>query len=395
MPALLTADVSPAERHARRSPRDWAVDVAAFLIAIVFGILGFVEVVQVDGFTWLRIVDLAVGASACVALWWRRRWPVHLAVIMTVAGLFSPATSGALVVMIFTVAVHRRFPVVAGIAAANILGAALYFRIYPSPDMSWPASMVFIALFTVAIVAWGMFVRARRQLVISLRERARQAESEAHLRVEQARHRERERIAREMHDVLAHRLSLLSVHANALEYRPDAPPEDLARVSGVIRESAHQALQDLREVIGVLRTPAQRADGAGQPALEELTSLVTESTQAGMDVTVVDTRTDEGDPPPLVDRCAYRLIQEGLTNARKHAPGTAVTISLGGGPGEGLRVSVHNAPLRRHVADGSIPGAGTGLVGLRERVDLAGGLLSHRSLPDGGFTLSAELPWPR
>jgi signal transduction histidine kinase len=197
-----------------------------------------------------------------------------------------------------------------------------------------------------------------------------------------------------MHDVLAHRLSLLSVHANALVHRPGAPAEDIARASDVIRESAHQALQDLRAVIGVLRTPAQYADGAGQPALAELDSLVGESKQAGMDVSVTDTRHAKAPLPLIVDRCAYRLIQEGLTNARKHAPGSAVTITLAGAPGNGLRVSVRNGVAAHRDPVTHIPGAGTGLVGLRERVDLAGGVLTHAGSPDGRFELSADLPWP-
>ncbi len=100
-----------------------------------------------------------------------------------------------------------------------------------------------------------MAVRSRRQLVVTLRERARRAEAEAELRAEQAQRLAREAIAREMHDVLAHRLTLLSVHAGALEFRPDAPAAEVGRAAGVIRDSAHEALQDLREIIGVLRGP--------------------------------------------------------------------------------------------------------------------------------------------
>ncbi len=138
------------------------------------------------------------------------------------------------------------------------------------------------------ILVWGMFVRARRQLVHSLRERARRAEAEQQLRVEQARHHERERIAREMHDVLAHRISLLSLHAGALEFRPDAPAVEVAKAAGVIRDSAHQALQDLREVIGVLRGGRRRGGrDAGPPAADPgrpAGSWWTESRQAGMRV---------------------------------------------------------------------------------------------------------------
>ena len=131
-----------------------------------------------------------------------------------------------------------------------------------------------------------MFVRARRQLVLSLRERAERAEAEQQLRVEQARQHERARIAREMHDVLAHRISLLSMHAGALEFRPDAPPEEVAHAAGIVRASAHQALQDLREVIGVLREEPALNGGPErpQPTLANLPALLDESRTAGMHV---------------------------------------------------------------------------------------------------------------
>ena len=121
------------------------------------------------------------------------------------------------------------------------------------------------------VIGWGLFVRARRELIDSLRERAERAEAEQRRRLEQAREAERRRIAREMHDVLAHRVTLLSLHAGALEFRPDAPPEEIAEAAGVIRASAHAALQELREVIGVLRDGsrgghrAPAADAARHP----------------------------------------------------------------------------------------------------------------------------------
>ena len=231
-----------------------------------------------------------------------------------------------------------------------------------------------------------MFVRARRQLVVSLRDRAERAEAEQQLRVAQAR-LERTRIAREMHDVLAHRISLLSLHAGALEFRPDAPAEEVARAAGVIRASAHQALQDLREVIGVLRARTRPADGRRRsgrsPPWPTCPALVDESRAAGMRVRLRQ---------PVAERrrpCrrrwaarAYRIVQEGLTNARKHAPGAAVAraTSAGGAGRRADRRDPQPAAGRRRRPRG-IPGAGTGLVGLAERVTLAGGRLEPRPRP--------------
>jgi signal transduction histidine kinase len=247
----------------------------------------------------------------------------------------------------------------------------------------------------VIIVLWGQVVRARRQLVLSLRDRAERAESEQQLRVTQARVLERTRIAREMHDVLAHRISLVSLHAGALEIRGDASPEEVATAAGVIRASAHQALQDLREVIGVLRagTEAEAAPERPQPTIAQLPALADESRSTGARVRLeLDVAADA--VPEGTGRTAYRIVQEGLTNARKHAPGAAVTVAVGGGPGDGLTISVRNPWPAGGVA-AAIPGTGTGLVGLAERATLAGGRLTHGRGPSGDFALTAWLPWPR
>jgi signal transduction histidine kinase len=195
--------------------------------------------------------------------------------------------------------------------------------------------------------------------------------------------------------VLAHRISLLSMHAGALEFRPDAPPAEIERAAGVVRASAHQALEDLREVIGVLRQ--DEADGGPerpQPALVNLPGLLDESREAGMHVSSEYRVEDLTTVPESVGRNAYRIVQEGLTNARKHAHGAAVAVTLDGAAGDGLTVEVRNRlPLADHEP-AQIPGTGTGLIGLAERASLAGGRLEHGRTPDGDFRLRAWLPWP-
>ncbi len=189
-----------------------------------------------------------------------------------------------------------------------------------------------------------------------------------------------------MHDVLAHRLSLLSVHAGALEYHPGAPAEEIGRAAGVIRASAHQALQDLREVIGVLRAP--EGDPRPQPTLSELPLLVEESRQAGMHIDYWPGTLPS--PPAALGRTVYRVVQEGLTSARKHAPEQAVRVAVTGRPGGGLSVEVRNAVPGGRTAD-AIPGAGQGLIGLAE---LAGGRLEHGRVGTE-FRLAAWLPGRR
>ncbi|KOG07367.1 sensor histidine kinase [Streptomyces viridochromogenes] len=375
----------------RRTVRDWVVDFFCFLLAVFIGLLTAETVAAEDIPASLAAVDQILGALACAAVWLRRRWPVGLAIAMVPVCFVSSTANGAGLVVFFTLAVHRPFRYVAWVGGTSLALTPLFFWLRPDPDIPYGWALFVAALLTGGTVGWGMFVRSKRQLMLSLRDRARRAETEARLRAEQAQRLAREAIAREMHDVLAHRLTLLSVHAGALEFRPDAPREEIARAAGVIRESAHEALQDLREIIGVLRAGESDDAGRPQPTLAALEALVTESREAGMKVTLDQRVTDPAAVPASVGRTAYRIAQEGLTNARKHAPGTEVTVTVTGAPGEGLSVSVRNPAPEGEVPH--VPGSGQGLIGLTERATLTGGRLEHGPVPGGGFDVRAWLPW--
>ncbi|MFC9848992.1 sensor histidine kinase [Streptomyces sp. NPDC060223] len=376
----------------RRTARDWVVDFTCFLIAVGVGMLGADAVSGDPNIPHaLEVVDQWLGAFACAAVWLRRRWPVGFAVAMIPVCFISNTAGGAGLVALFTVAVHRPFKYGAWIGGISSALSFLFFWLRPDPDLPYGWMVALSVLLNVAVIGWGMFVRSKRQLMLSLRDRARRAETEAALRAEQAQRLAREDIAREMHDVLAHRLTLLSVHAGALEFRPDAPREEVARAAGVIRESAHEALQDLREIIGVLRAGDSEEAGRPQPTLAALDGLVSESRSAGMKVVLDGRVADPAAVPASVGRTAYRIAQEGLTNARKHAPGAEVTVSVSGAPGDGLTVVVHNPAPPGEVPH--VPGSGQGLIGLTERATLAGGRLSHGGVGGGGFEVRAWLPW--
>jgi signal transduction histidine kinase len=376
---------------ARRSRRDWIVDCALFALAVGLGTVSLVSSAQhgLDG--PLLVVDAVFGVALCLALWWRRSWPFALGLISLPLLAFSSFGGPAGLIILFTVAAYRRWQLAVLVAGLQLALLPIQRAVHPQGD-SWTAYYVGGTLGTAVVIAWGMFVRGRRQ---EQHERLRRAEAEEQLRVEKIRHAERTRIAREMHDVLAHRISLLSLHAAALEFRPEAPPEEVARAAAVIRASAHQALEDLRAVIGVLRDGADsEAPQPPQPTLAALPGLLEESRLAGMRLRADVRVADLAAVPDAVGRHALRIVQEALTNARKHAASAAVDLCIEGAPGEGLAIEVRNpAPVLAAGAT-EIPGSGTGLVGLAERAMLSGGHLEYGLDEHGDFRLRAWLPWP-
>jgi signal transduction histidine kinase len=376
---------------AARSRRDWIVDSVLFLLAAVLGITAGVTSVRHGLRGPLLVIDAIGGVVLCLALWWRRRWPLGLGLASLPVIAVSSSAGPAGVIILYTVAAYRRWQLAVLVAAAQVVLLPLQRAIHPQGNSL--AYYLTGTLGPAVVVAWGMFRRSRRQ---AQGERARRAEAEEMLRVEQIRYAERTRIAREMHDVLAHRISLLSLHAGALEFRPDAPPEEIARAAAVIRASAHQALEDLRTVIGVLRdgTDVQEPQPP-QPTLAALPGLLEESRAAGMHVHADVRLPDLAAVPDPIGRHALRVVQEALTNARKHATSAPVELLLQGAPGYGLEIDVRNPTPALATGESKIPGTGAGLLGLTERATLSGGRLEHGLDEHGDFRLHAWLPWPK
>ncbi|WP_328855986.1 histidine kinase [Williamsia herbipolensis] len=389
LPGAVRAELEddPRPLTGRRSPRDVVVDILVIALAAFIGLVGALP--YFHGHTIDLPVDLTVGAIGCLLLVWRRRWPLPIAIIVNIMSIPFAGAGGAAYLAIFSLAVHRPFRHSIGVAALGIAAGMANLTIIGDENGFFFNAMFLVLLIAVA-VGWGTSVRNRRQLLISLAERARRAESEQRERLGAARATERERLAREMHDVLAHRMSLLSVHAGALEYRPDAPAEDIARAAGVIRSGVHQMLEDLRDVILMLREESDDL-AAETHSLPDVPSLFAEARQAGAVITPHIEVDRADDVPGVVGRAAFRIVQEGLTNARKHGGRVPVAVDIAGGPGHGLSISV-SQPLNHSIGLPEIPGTGTGLTGLNERVTLAGGELMHGVI-DHRFVLSARLPW--
>lgn len=333
-------------------------------------------------------LDIAVGVAGLALLPLLFRGPAPTAVALTALAAVAASATPLSNVATLHMARTRSLPVAVAFAGGGVAAHAVRALWLPTSGLSYGWWLTLMVVAHAMFVGFGQWAAARAAVITALRDRAERAEAEQGRRVAEARAAERAAIAREMHDVLAHRLSLLATYAGALEYRPDQPPELLSKAAGVIRLTVHQALNELRDVIALLRD--DHADDLARPvpALADLPDLVEESRAIGTHVELKDDVRLSA-VPGTTARTAYRVVQEALTNARKHAPGQPVLVKLNGTPGETLRIAVTN-PLG---APTTIPGTGTGLVGLTERVRLAGGHLDHWATATE-FRISASLPWP-
>ena len=401
LPGELLAEGSSA--RPRRTGRDWAVDGLFFAFSAAVWLLLLIDLPSRFYLPdWMSTVDPWLGAFACLTIWWRREHPLAVGLALLPVTAFSSCGFGAVTFGILNLGLRLPLSTALLVLGAHFAVLTPYLVEYSVPHEGGYMAVSFMIAYYLFFFVWGASVRLRRQLVVRLRADASRERAEHTRRLADARRTEREAIAREMHDVLAHRISLLSVHAGALAYRTDAaaggakPLSDteIGDSARVIRDTAHQALEELREVLTVLRGRGQ-GEGGPQPGVADIGGLVTEAERAGQ--RVVYTRDlDAGAAAALrttVQRTAYRVVQEGLTNARKHAPGAPVQVAIGGAPGQGLTVAVRSAlPARPSAAE--IPGAGAGLAGLEERVALEGGALRHGPSASGTeFELVAELPW--
>jgi len=355
------------------------------------------------------VTAAVLGALAGATLVVRRRWP---AVPVVVALVFVPGLFGVvlLVVSLYSLAAtwewpsrRRRVVGLSALAFVESLGMVLFsfLNTEAQPGETLPPTWLFVLLavlvavgLTVPPVVTGLYVGARRRLVESLKDRAHGLETEldllaeqAHERARRARLEERTRIAREMHDVVAHRVSLMVVHAGALERIVAKDPEKAQQSAKLMGEVGRQALDELREILGVLRM-TEAVDGHPD-SLAELPGLVEQSEAAGMRVTL----TVSGTRRPFsteAEQTAYRVVQEGLTNAHKHAGGAQVAVLLAYVP-NGVRVAVVNdCPGGGEKV--VLPSGGNGLVGMEERVLALGGTFAAGPDEGGGFRVEAVLP---
>ncbi|MFJ9406350.1 sensor histidine kinase [Streptomyces sp. NPDC101393] len=394
----------------------WLYKIAPVVVPVL---LAVADALLVNGLE--PALELGVSMVAAAALLLRRRFPL-LVFLFTLPGLYIGYIWFAPMIALYTLAALRPGRTRLGICAALLIAA--HFFPYPLSDLELTAyrenTLVLIdaCVTSAAPIALGLLVRTRRELAVRVEDLTRSLRREDRLLADRVKTTERARLAREMHDVVAHQVSLISLQAGAVQ----VSTEDEAARTGArtIRELSVRTLEELRHMVGVLRAPdgdAQEARGlAPQPDLDELPRLIEMS---ALDVTyeggVVAGAGGTGGTK-TVERAAFRTVQEALTNVRKHAPGARVRVRVdpvetrtpSGGPngpvdgagaadgvcaGEGLRVEIRNGPPDAAATVPALPGGGHGLVGLRERAQSLGGTLEARPTSDGGFVVRAEFPY--
>ncbi|ARP71815.1 sensor histidine kinase [Streptomyces pluripotens] len=431
------------EEHARAVTGPWWW--ARRRSAVLDGSLALVSALEcgAEGIRFARdagvpvAVGIGFGVVAGSMLLVRRRWPIA---VVLVAIAITPAQMGFLmgIVGLYTLAsceVPRR--IIGALAGMSLLGTMIVTFVRVRQDLArgdltlgdWfvPFAAVTTSLgLTAPPVLLGLYVGARRRLMESLRERADSLERELQLlaeraeeRAEWARGEERTRIAREMHDVVAHRVSLMVVHAAALQAVARKDPEKAVKNAALVGDMGRQALTELREMLGVLRAgedvagraasaplvavgaaaaaAASRAAGeeagsAEGPCLSELDELIGQSTAAGMavDLSVMgEVRSYAAE----IEQTAYRVVQEALTNVHKHAAGAKTHVRLAHRASE-IAMQVENEPPPEpgSAAAARLPSGGNGLVGMRERVAALGGVFVSGPTDTGGFRVSAVIP---
>lgn len=371
----------------------------------------------------------ALGIAAAVALVWRRRYAFVICLVTAGAAIVFPisffAPWWALVWVLIT---DRWRNIVIAAAAATVAITATLWRDHArGPDAMLtfaddvtgqdavmdPAGYVAIGLLALVLAAAIGLVRRYQATARA----ARQAEAASTrtaqvLRTELSRQEERDLIAREMHDTVAHHLSLVSLHASALEVTATDPATDVPQAARSMRDSAQRALQEMRTLIAGLREPAEGggAELTGTtPSLDDLPTLVDEARRAGADIAPTIFIAEAHSAPPALTRTVYRVVQESLTNTVKHAPGAPVLLDVRAAPDRGVQITVTNSMVPTPVmlsaggtegpdgpdGPGGADGAtaqGSGQRGMAERVGALGG--TFRAGPDGdAYVVQAELPW--
>jgi signal transduction histidine kinase len=377
---------------ARPTGRDWAVAVGLTLLSgLAPRASGATEAEPVAA--WVGLLGLGLLLAEGLPLAWRRIRPVVVAAVVVVASagyglLVVPAPPYAGWVALFAVAAHvpgfRRAMVTGGVVAAALVGGVVAAAVVHPEGRN---ELLALLLVTLIVVLAGGLTRAERDRVSALRERAASLEREQDAARGQAALEERLRIARDLHDLVGHGLSAIAVQSGTARVALGAGDLDAVRAAlGHVEATSRSAMREMRAVVGVLREQSTTAEGA--PDLDGVPALLEHAGRAGVRADL-DSVGDLAQVPPVVGRCAYRVVQEALTNVIRHAPGAETTVRLEARDGW-LYVEVTD---RGGTGAGTVPASGGhGLVGMRERVEMLQGTVQAGPLDGGGWTVRAALP---
>jgi signal transduction histidine kinase len=345
------------------------------------------------------VVHLLILLGLAVPVVFRRKYPVHAFYVAAVAGAFQVVFYGrplgtdlALLILLYTLAAYRPRRVSIPGLCICLAGAFISVVSWVSPHTGviQKVALAGVIFSGTALVAWvlGDSMRYRRAYLTSLEDRAARLERERDAQAQIAAAAERARIARELHDVIAHNVSVMVVQADGASYALRSEPDRTAQALAAISQTGRQALAEMRRLLGILRSDDQQADLAPVPGLDQLRELLDQARRAGMSVSF----TLEGAARPLpegAELAAYRVVQESLTNTRKHgglAAAAAVTLRY---EPDALLLQVTDDGLGAAAAG---DGPGHGLTGMRERIEMYGGTVQAGPLPGGGYQVTARLP---
>lgn len=392
-------------------PPLWRTLIAGVLCAFASTVSAVASVLGQNAGAGIGMLLILLSLCAPVALGWRHRAPLAITLGAAMLGLVFPiGTSVALAALISlfprrsgpsvwwataAVAVATTGTFIRDLVAPNAASSFLQtlFLEQDAPmdaavDLNWWVVPIAVLLTVGPAVGIGLVRRANQQSQVAVSHASAADAQREQLGGALARQEERERIAREVHDVLGHRLSLLSLHAGALQVGAGADP-DLARNAESVRQSAVQSMQDLRSLLDMLHEPASQGQAVAEPSLEDLPAMIEETAATGVPVTSTVYLDQAASADPAIARAVYRVVQELLTNARKHAQGMPIRLSVSGDQNEGITIDARNryTPSDRESD-------GRGLHGIAERIELLGGRLAY-GLDDGGttFRVTVVLPW--
>ncbi|ROR43740.1 histidine kinase/DNA gyrase B/HSP90-like ATPase [Kitasatospora cineracea] len=384
------------------------VDSAWALLVLMLGVLAAVESTGLPDApmpSWKHYTGVAVACALPALMVVRRRWPDATTAAAVAIGLGQVAlrvdpgaSSVAFLVFGYTGAAFgrawtSRLALVASLAA----GPLTLWRLTPAEQRGDGYKAVFLAaLMTTPFVlcwAWGRLTRVRRAYLVELEDRASRLERERDAQAQVAVAAERARIARELHDVVAHNVSVMIVQADGAAYVLDSSPQQAKEALGTIASTGRQALAEMRRLLGVLRTADTAGEYVPQPGVEELPELLEQVRTAGLPVEFTATG-EVRELPRGLELTVYRIVQEALTNVRKHGgPNARAKVAVDFRDGD-LEVLVEDdgRGSTREQLSGGTDGLGHGLIGMRERVGMVSGSLDVGPRPGGGFRIRAVLP---